>query len=162
MRWTGLLVFGLLVNGCNAKAAEDEERTAASSTQAFEEHLVGRWTWVRSQGGWLDTTLTPETEEASYSVEYGPSGEYVERKDGRVLVSGRYRVEPGFAFNTGDRPVVVLRPDSSVFFWVFSPPEGQPIARLSSDTLVLFDEGSDGWLHVFARLEDSTTNTQRR
>lgn len=68
----------------------------------------------------------------------------------------------GFAFASGQRPVVMMKADSSVFFAMFSPAQGHPIRRLSADTLVMIDEGTDGWLHVFVRWRKPTGNGRKR
>ncbi|MEJ2679014.1 MAG: hypothetical protein P8174_08070, partial [Gemmatimonadota bacterium] len=161
-RWATLSAIVFLVSGCDAKPAQNGERTVAASAPAIEQDLMGRWIWVRSSGGWLAKTINPHTQRAAYSIQFGPSGKYVERRDGQALFISRYRVEPGFAFATEDRPVVVVRTDSTVFFDMFSPAQGHPIDRLSADTLVLFDEGSDGWWHVFVRWRDPTAGRARR
>lgn len=157
-----LLAIVFLVGGCNAKPAPDDERTVSAHASAFEERLTGRWTWVRSSGGWPRRTSTPETKRVAYSIQFGPSGKYVERRDGEALFISRYHVEPGFAFDTEDRPFVVVRTDSSAFFAMFSPLQRHPIERLSADTLVLSDGASDGWWHVFVRWREPAGGARRR
>ena len=114
------------------------ERQSPSPQSSSADQIAGRWQWVRSIGGYSGNTLTPTLLGHEYAVEFGSDGIYREWEDGIPLTRTRYRVERGFAFNSGDDTVSIVETDDGVVFSRLGDSRAQAIGQVRGDTLVLF------------------------
>lgn len=100
------------------------------------EELVGTWDWTRSTGGFIGTTITPETEGTTAAVEFTSDCRLKTFENGSLVETSRYSVRPGQGQDT-----VLVREDHFV---------DQSI-RLRASQLDLYDHCADCYAHYYVR-----------
>lgn len=100
--------------------------------------IVGQWGWVKSTGGFVGHTITPDS--AGYSkqqLHYGPDHEFSFFRADTLVVSGIYELQR-------ENGHIVVKYDKSY-------PPSQRIEFGGSDTLILIDECADCSIHTYKR-----------
>ncbi len=113
----------------------------------IEDRLVGEWAWVRSTGGLMGTTLTPDTEGYSQSYLFQKNGIFTHYKDTATLHSNFYWVEKGNSiYKTGEVDLLILgNQDHTIVNSTFS------IEFNGENGLILREECNDCFEIIFSR-----------
>ncbi len=125
VRTVFIIVF--LLTGCSLLSTEESNR------------LTGSWDWLYSQGGFGGWTLTPESEGYSQQLTFFGNRFYVKTRNDTLFKQGTYSLSK-IEFDGKKRRAIT-----------FESKVNQAVVLQQNDTLRLFENCADCYLHVYVR-----------
>ena len=112
------------------------------------EHLFGKWTWVSSNGGLINQTTTPETENYIIEIEYKKNGVFKKYKDGKKVNKMKFKFEKG-------QTIFSVEDEYSIKYTIGKSKKVGVVPHyfqfIGTDTLVLKEECFDCLTHIYVR-----------
>jgi hypothetical protein len=108
------------------------------------EKIFGKWSWVRTSGGFAGKTITPVSEGYTARFEFNSDGTYKKYKNETLTEQKKFSFLQATSINN-HQPVWVISFDGSAL--------KMAVSFSGNDTLILNEQAYDGFSHTYIRMK---------
>lgn len=113
--------------------------------------LFGKWRWLESSGGIGGVTINPVTESYSLTIEFTEKGIFKSFKNGKETDKCKFELSEGPSIMGIQTDAIINYIDRSGFLGLHHDSWKQSAGFNGNDTLILYDEMYDGFIHSYIR-----------